>query len=40
MLYTFEGIVLDDYPSHKILEELIEQYREKFEKAASEEADG
>ncbi|MEA3293947.1 MAG: ATP-binding protein [Euryarchaeota archaeon] len=36
MLYTFEGIVLDDYPSHKILEELIEQYREKFEKAASE----
>jgi len=36
MLYTFEGVVLDDYPGHGILEELIGQYRERFEKAATE----
>ena len=36
ILYTFEGIVLDNYPNHTIIEELVGQYREKFESAAVE----
>jgi len=36
ILYTFEGIVLDNYPNHMIIEELVGQYREKFESTAVE----
>ncbi len=36
ILYTFEGIVLDNYPDSKIIEELVGQYREKFESGAIE----